>query len=42
MAHPFSDEKETMVSVNTAIHHLFGEESSERDGKEQSAAEWKR
>lgn len=29
----FSDEKETMVSVNTAIHHLFGEESSERDGK---------
>lgn len=33
VAHPFSDEKETMVSVNTAIHHLFGEESSERDGK---------
>ena len=33
LAHPFSDEKETMVSVNTAIHHLFGEESSERDGK---------
>ena len=33
VAHPFSDEKETMVSVNTAIHHLFGEESSERDRK---------
>lgn len=33
VAHPFSDEKETMVSVNTVIHHLFGEESSERDGK---------
>lgn len=33
VAHPFSDEKETMVSVNTAIHHLFGGESSERDGK---------
>ncbi len=33
VAHPFSDEKETMVSVNTAIHHLFGEEFSERDGK---------
>lgn len=33
VAHPFSDEKETMVSVNTAIHHLFGEEPSERDGK---------
>ena len=33
LAHPFSDEKETMVSVNTAIHHLFGEESSDRDGK---------
>ena len=33
VAHPFSDEKETMVSVNTAIHHLFGKESSERDGK---------
>lgn len=33
VAHPFSDEKETMVSVNTATHHLFGEESSERDGK---------
>lgn len=33
VAHPFSDEKETMVSVNTAIHRLFGEESSERDGK---------
>lgn len=33
VAHPFSDEKETMVSVNTAIHHLLGEESSERDGK---------
>lgn len=33
VAHPFSDEKETMVSVNTAIHHLFGEESSERAGK---------
>lgn len=33
VAHPFSDEKETMVSVNTAIHYLFGEESSERDGK---------
>ena len=33
VAHPFSDEKETMVSVNTTIHHLFGEESSERDGK---------
>lgn len=33
VAHPFSDEKETMVSVNTAIHHFFGEESSERDGK---------
>lgn len=33
VAHPFSDEKETMVSVNTAIHHLFGEEYSERDGK---------
>ena len=33
VAHPFSDEKETMVSVNTAIHHLFGEEASERDGK---------
>lgn len=33
VAHPFSDEKETMVSVNTAIHHLFGEESFERDGK---------
>lgn len=33
LAHPFSDEKETMVSVNTAIHHLFGEESSERDRK---------
>lgn len=36
VAHPFSDEKETMVSVNTAIHHLFGEESSERDGKGKS------
>lgn len=33
VAHPFSDEKETMVSVNTVIHHLFGEEFSERDGK---------
>lgn len=33
VAHPFSDEKETMVSVNTVIHHLFGEESSERDRK---------
>lgn len=33
VAHPFSDEKETIVSVNTAIHHLFGEESSERGGK---------
>ena len=33
VAHPFSDEKETMVSVNTAIHHLFCEESSERDRK---------
>lgn len=36
VAHPFSDEKETMVSVNTVIHHLFGEESSERDGKGKS------
>lgn len=36
VAHPFSDEKETMVSVNTAIHHLFGEESSERDRKGKS------
>lgn len=36
VAHPFSDEKETMVSVNTAIHHLFGKESSERDGKGKS------
>lgn len=36
VAHPFSDEKETMVSVNTAIQHLFGEESSERDGKGKS------
>lgn len=36
VAHPFSDEKETMVSVNTAIHHLFGEEPSERDGKGKS------
>ena len=33
VAHPFSDEKETMVSGNTAIHHLVGEEASERDGK---------
>ena len=33
VAHPFSDEKETIVSVNAAIHHLFGEESSERGGK---------
>ena len=31
--HPISDEKETMVAVDTAIHHLLGEESSERDGK---------
>ena len=36
VVHPFSDEKETTVSVNTAIHHLFGEESSERDGNGQS------
>ena len=36
VAHPFSDEKESMVSVNTAIHHLFGEEASERDGKGKS------
>ena len=33
VAHPFSDEEETMVSVNTAIHHLCGEESSDREGK---------
>ena len=36
VAHPFSDEKETMVSVNTARSLLKEME------KEKSAAEWKR
>lgn len=36
VAHPFSDEKETVASVNTTIHHLFDEESSEKAGKEKN------
>lgn len=42
VAHPFSDEKETMVSVNTAIHHLLARSLLKEMEKEQSAAEWKR
>lgn len=38
----FSDEKETMVSVNTAIHHLLARSLLKEIEKEQSAAEWKR